>query len=155
MISKRAAGEIITWAIGLIAIVLIILISIMAFNVAKFGEKNPVSVFISTNIYSSEMQRISVYAISEDFNGASKGKTLNDIYLNADESGVGNENYMAIGVSNANPVQIKLSGFPKLNIEGYEVLINLKNEMNLAKYFYLSCKKCSDKYVPFGLEVKK
>lgn len=81
MLNKRGVGEGFSWAIGLVAIFVIILFAVIAYMVGHIGEKKPVT--IDTSLYrglSSEYQRVGAYVVSSDFNSSEKGKNLLKIY---------------------------------------------------------------------------
>ncbi len=79
IINKRAAGEGLSWAAGLIAIALIVIFAVFFSIAGKFSQKSVV-INYDSNVYSSESQRVAAYAVISDFNSSSKGKVLYDAY---------------------------------------------------------------------------
>lgn len=150
MLNKKGVGEGISWAVGLIAILIIITFSVIAYSFGKLGEKNPIEVISSSNTNSLELQRITSYALSSDFNSSEKGKVLNSIYLNVEEGvDIGNNYGYA-----PHSVGILLKNLPVLSLEEYKIIENIGYGLPFSKAIYLPCKNCKSKFVSIGLEVK-
>ena len=149
MFNKRGAGEGISWAVGLVAILMIIIFSLLAYLVGHLGEKKPITIDLTnTNGLLSEFQRVGAYAISSDFNSSEKGKILNDIYSNVKEEADYGGNYGF----NPQQIGIKIAGMPNFPIEGYSPILNIGYGLGFVNSFYLSCNHCASKYFSFGLE---
>jgi hypothetical protein len=138
MFNKKAAGEGISWAAGLIAILVIIAFSIVAYQVSTIGEKKPITIDLSSDSgHASELQRIGAYVVSSDFNSSEKGKILNDMYSDPQD---------VFGVS---------QGVPVLHLPlGYisTVFVNMRyKQFNFLNDFYLNCKHSPGKYLSFKL----
>ncbi|MEI7718586.1 MAG: hypothetical protein WCI72_01865 [archaeon] len=152
MLNKRAAGEGISWAAGLVAILMIIIFALIAYLVGHLGEKKPITIDLTNNNgFLSEFQRVSAYTISSDFNSSEKGKILSEIYSNVKEEKDYGGNYGW----GAQPVGTKIVGMPNFPIVGYSPILNIGYGLGFVNSFYLSCNHCASKYFSFSLERSK
>jgi len=151
MLNKRAAGEGISWVVGLIAILMIIVFSIIAYKVGHIGEK-PITLDLSSGEgYASELQRIGAYVVSSDFNSSEKGKILSEIYSNVKEE----KDYLGNYGFNPQQIGMKIAGMPNFPIVGYSPITNIGYGPGFVNSFYLSCSHCASKYFSFGLDRSK
>jgi len=141
MLNKKGVGEGFTWAAGLIVILVIIIMSYIAYTFGHIGEKNPVTISASTTSYSVGFNRVAVYLVSSDFNSTEKGKILHDFYDDTQQLLGGGGlavNYPAL----------------KNNILPFKVYFN--PSFKYPTGFYLNCRACPKDYLEFAyfLEVK-
>lgn len=125
MLNKKAGTEGITWVGGLVAILMIVAVSIVAYKVSSLGEKNPIN--ISAISDSSSFYRVAAYALSSDFNSTEKGKILHDFYYDTRQIA------MSIG----------LEGYPSVSRLGFSFIVYSYDPLfKFYTGFYLSCRAC-------------
>lgn len=134
IINKRAAGEGLSWAAGLIAIALIIIFAVFFSIAGKFGQKSVV-INYDSNVYSSEYQRVAAYAVISDFNSSKKGKILSDIYSNPT---------VVIGYVDNLPKLIIPNNY---SYSSYPLI----STPYFADNFYIPCRRCQNKYISFSV----
>lgn len=129
MLNKKGVGEGFSWAAGLIAILVIIILSYVAYTFGHVGAKNPVTISSEISSYSFGFNRIVPYLISSDFNSSRKGEILYKFYDNTIQTPGGAAHY------------------PQLPRSSLSYVIYADPSFRIPAGFYLSCRACLNKYL--------
>ncbi len=138
MLNKKGVGEGFSWAAGLIAILVIIILSYIAYTFGHIGEKNPVTISPTDTSYSHGFNRIATYLISADFNSTRKGEILYKFYDDTQQTPGGAAHY------------------PEVSREVLPYRIYADPSFKYSTGFYLNCRACLKDYLEFAyfVEVK-
>lgn len=83
-INKKGAGEVFSWAAGLILIFVLVIVVILAYNLGGLGKKADIEIVLSSGEYSFHNslanQRIGAALLMSDFSSSEKGELLGNVY---------------------------------------------------------------------------